>query len=154
MPLELYPEQERRVGRTMRRGTERGLSLAAGIIGLIFIIRPGLFDNPLYYLMGLLAPPAVWGILFLLIGAGRGLFLFINGHYPQGPYVRYWLSLLSFFCIWLPLSAVYIWYDLSVIMGHKGYVLLGGVSLPYMAWTELLSLLALQAWIEAQHCKG
>lgn len=102
---------EARVGAKLRRRYEMTLAVAIMALGVMFSAESGIFETglPLNYLSSV-APHWVWGQALTIIGCGRLVALIVNGHWPLGPRVRWWLSSLCI-PIWA-LIAVGYWLNL------------------------------------------
>jgi hypothetical protein len=139
-------------GRIVRKNTERGLSVAAGVIGLLFLVGPQAFTaGSIYDLMGRIAPQSAWGTALFGLGLSRLFVLWVNGFWPIGPKVRMCLSLATFFFCWVPFVLSFWWFAFLRLTGEvSGPPPVGAVMSPLIAWCELMCFVALRAWVEAQ----
>lgn len=142
-------KQEAAVGARTRRWAEVSLALAIIGIGVLLTGFPVVFKSSIYDAMRLVMPGRDWGMLFTTIGTARVVFLIVNGHYPQSPSVRFYLSLLTLFVVWLPLAASFLGALVNSLFGGFGDVRIGTLFAIFLMDAEVRSLFALSALCES-----
>lgn len=152
MPMSI--EQEAAIGRTFRRNAERLMSLCVLLFGIVIVLSDGIFDEKYYALLRIVAPEDVWGVLFIMIGAVRTVFLIVNGYYPQSAAVRGVFAGMTLFFFWTPITFSSWWLAIQGFTGHGGSYLPLIVLAPALATFECLCIFALSALHESKKGDG
>lgn len=104
----MNPELEAAVGRRLRRIYEMNMALAILGLGVLFILNGRMFEpGTALEPMASMLPGLVWSLAFVMLGTARLVTLIVNGFWPLGPAVRWWLSAASLVTAWLPIAAAY-----------------------------------------------
>lgn len=144
------PQVEIITGRIIRRQIERALALGCLLFGAVLVLRPTVFDNRFYGLFDGIISQELFGLGIFTLGLVRIVVLIVNGFWPVGPQVRYYLSVGSFLFAWLPFTLSFAWFALNIVLHDgPGAVLPGVILAPICAWVEIMCAVALRAWIEA-----
>lgn len=143
---QLSTADEIRIGRVLRKSLEWICALGPIFLGLAFAMWPHIFEAPLYEPIRFL-PAQFWGVLYLVLGVTRCVFLWINGHYYPSPTARRVLAFLTLFIVWLPMIMLF-WTEavLDLAMG-EGKFLPGAVGFPLLAAVELVNIFWLGVWL-------
>ncbi|MCA9271258.1 MAG: hypothetical protein KDA41_22400 [Planctomycetales bacterium] len=144
------PNIEIVIGRIIRRNIERALAFGCLLFGAILVLRPAIFDSRFYGLLENLISQQAFGLALFSLGVVRIVVLVVNGFWPVGPQVRFYLSVGSFIIAWLPFSLCFWGFALNVVLHDgPGAILPGVILAPICAWVEAMCAVALRAWIEA-----
>lgn len=142
-------EQEAHAGMFLRRALEFILAGAVLLLGLGVLLLEGIWAHPVYSVLEKVAPTAVWGVAFTLIGTIRCVVLVINGFWPFSPPVRLGLAILTLVFAWFPLATSYLAYFRLYISDGGGGFLPGLILTGVAVMTEGLCLYALSALRQA-----
>lgn len=143
-----FPDAEKELilSRYARKATEYTLACAALLIGVLFVAVPAKLSGSIINALFAFLPPLFWGLLFMMIGTVRVVMLWVNGHHPQGPLVRGWLSGVCLIFLWLPLSVVHIVRGLEALVTNTTGLYLGIASFPVLFVSEAAILLLHMTW--------
>lgn len=142
----LTPADEIRIGRALRKAIEWISTIGPLGLGLVFVLAHKAFEAPLYAPLRFV-DAAVWGALYLLIGAVRGVFLFVNGHYYPSPTARRIMATLTLTFVWLPMVSVF-WIQAAFFYADgTGRFLPGAIGFPLLAAVEIANIYWLTVWL-------